>query len=264
MEDKLEGSTVADVCSRLGVSERTWFKWNPFERTGQHRSGRPTALSAEQVSKMLNGPSWMREQKYEWQIAHYGYRVSRRTTIKLLREHKKRWGHKKAGKFKEPIMRKLSENFFRPRQEYDLTYGPQPAFFWQRVHFSDEGHIDPSDFGSSYILGEEGTRTNPKNTKEGVPKAGSLIHFGSWISYEDRGELVFYETKPPPPPPNPNDPEPLKRSWKKHREWEARQPQSEAKNMNNSMTQLNYLEWFLKPYHVPDLLGKKKKGNRPI
>lgn len=207
---------------------------------------------------VLDNSNPVRDQHYECQIEHFQLGCSKRALQQALQPQRAR-------RYKKAITRCISEKNKGERVQYGKEHkGKTIRDFWEYVHFTDEAHIDPSEFGQGYILREPGTRYEACNLqeqssqKEWESLGGAKLYIAASISWHYKSPLLFYNDEndqPPPPPPKPPRPrrrptiETLEQYHQRVLKWEAHLPHDvEVKLKGNSMTQAYYIERLLPVY----------------
>ena len=265
---------ITDRCARNWLAQRR-EQGSPAYRIQRQRSdklGRKSVVSDEQC-KMLVSPSRnpVRDQLYEAQTEYHKLKIKPRQLVNRLKQATKGGRRYKMAYVKKEISAKNK----RGRVKYGETHKDKTIDDWcSWIIFTDEFHVDPAAMGSSYILREEGTRTDSENIQEKPQMEGNKVHVAGWVTWDEKcDELIFYhdeheqdehEEQPLIPPKPRRRPTTESEEEYKQRvlEWEASKPHPvKAKPKGNSMTQIYYTEKILPKYiSVYENLKRKRPG----
>lgn len=272
------GATIAQVSEQQGVPLRTAENWlrqrrqigiAAYRRTGKQRSGRPPKVTNPQLDQLLDRSNPVRDQHYECQIQHFNLDCSKRTLQRALQP-------RQARRYRKAVARAISDKNQGERVQYGKEHkGKTIEDFWQYIHFTDEAHIDPSEFAQEYVLREQGTRYEAynlqKNSTQNIWQSldGAKLHIAASISWHHKSELLFYndEDNHLPIPKKPLKPRrrPTTETEDQYQqrvvEWEANLPHDvEIKPKGNSMTQAYYTERLLPIYIELLHKGRLERG----
>ena len=258
---------IANTTANRWIAERTRHCSPAVRRIGKHRRGPPEIIPNDILDMLLDhGRNPVRRLPLPMQMAYHNIDCHLRTLQRAL------WIRKNnARMYRCAVVSDLSESQCNTRIEYgNLHKDKTVEDFWQYIYFTDECHIDPSQWAHEQVLREEGTRLEPENLQE-VPSSlkGCKVHCAAFVNWHKIGPLQFYnDEKAEPIMEVRQDPKP--RRHPKHgneeeyqqrlREWEANLPKKpDVKVPGNLMTQAYYTDKLL-PGYVNAIRDAQIKG----
>jgi transposase len=168
---------------------------------------------------------------------------------------------KNAKRYKKPYTKKISIDNKGKRVFYGQTHHKKVIRFWRRVYFTDEGHFNSRDLANKqeYDLCQPGTAERLENLREDPELPLNVtFHLSGGITYDHKGELIFYnDPKEPAATKRRNPTKPRKSTvetdaeyQQKVEEWQASLPKEpEIKSPGNSMNMQLYVQEIL-PKHI--------------
>lgn len=242
------------------------------QRIGEHaRLGQPYNVSDQQIQALLSPSNPVRSLPYDAQIEYHHLPLHGKHAERTLQTNLQKRTNG-ARRYKKTKVKAISST----NKEKRIAYGEKRKHdtiqsYWQFVYFTDEAHIDPSEFYSHYVLREPGkdARLAPENLQEVSERGGVKLHIAAWINWHEKTEeLTFYNDEHDNLPKPKKPPKPRKSKYQstetyqqKVKDWAANLPHDcEVKPKGNSMTQQYYTEKLLPGYIRVIEQGKRRYG----
>jgi hypothetical protein len=199
--DSKENATSVGEIARLPQiniapsTARTWLKKREIlgdqairrTRKTSSRLGRKPKVSASDLQYLTNQDDPIHEEPYKIQASTLATKPAART----LQRHAAQDG---ARRFKKPYTTEISQKNKSLRVDYGTDHDKETLTgFWQYVWFTDEVHLQSAKLQNKaeYELRYPGQEKHLKETKSSGLDV--IVHCAAGISYNHKGQLIFYK-----------------------------------------------------------------------
>lgn len=250
---------------------RSWLKLRELIGDAAFRSqrkssciiGRPTKVSASDLTRLTNQDDPIHEKGWQEQANSCPGKPSAKT----LQRHVYNAG---ARRFKKRYQKQISQANRPKRVEYGKEHEKKTILgFWSWIWFTDEAHFQSKELANApeYELRFPGQERGVNEELEGVLDV--TIHVAGGISYNKKGNLIFYK--------DPAEPsEKVRRQVKQPKQlkyeldsvyqarlkvWQDLKAKEDETPKGNCMTQVFYAKKIL-PQHIEAIQALEKRQQR--
>ena len=268
-DNRSPSDSLAGICHRADINippptARFWLKQREtlgspaLRRTRKisARLGRPFTLLESQLEELEDPKHPLHKAPYETIIKELNLPIS---AHRLQQNCSKRRGAKR---FKNLRSKAISPWNKEKRVVYGHNHSGKGIYgFWRRIWFTDEVHFNSQDLAekAEYSLRQPGAEARLAEIQEApITNLNVTLHVAGGISYDFKGDLIFYNDPEEPAVvrkhnkarPRRSQVETEEEYQEKVKNWQASLPYNpEIKGGGNSMTMKHYVEHIL-PKHI--------------